>query len=319
MGHEEHGLVESIIENFYMSLLQVEDGSPILEFLTHFTYDLIRTFLVFLVVIYIVSYIKTFISYEHIKTKVLGVNKWIALFIATLMGFFSSTCVCTNVPLFLGFLALGVPLNLAMTYLISSSLINVASITSMFAIDGLKFSALYLAASILISLIAGFILTFLKSDKYLIGNLKEFEFKETKISQKERFKSAFHELKHNVSHQWVWILLGVMLAAIIEIIVDVDFAQRLSSLGVVGVISTTIIGVVLHTDIIAILPVLSAFIGLNMNYGILFCLTTSLSFFAFPVLVMVNKTVKLKYMLITWAIMFILIILAGVALLPFYG
>lgn len=313
---DEHGALEEFIEKVYLSLFPIDKGNPLSEFLTHFTYDLIRTFSVFFVVLFFVSYLKTYISTQHIKDALIKIKTPIAVVAAVVCGLFASTCVCTNVPVFLGFIALGVPLNLAMTYLISSSLINGASLISMAAIDGIRFTGVYTVACVATAVAAGFILSCFDEKKYLFGSTDGYKGDRVYQDQKSRVKASVHELKHITKEQWVWILLGVLLAAVIDSIVNVEFVNSISGLGAWGILITTLIGVLLHTDIIAVTPVLSSFLNLKMNYGVLFSLTTSLSFFSFPMIVMLKATIKIKYILLTWAVMFILIFAAGVCLMP---
>ncbi len=319
IAEHDHSSIEALFETLYNFLLQTPDGSPLSEFLTHFSYDLLRTGLVFIVVLFAVSYCKTYISSDHIRTALLRVNRIAAIGIACLAGLVSSTCVCTNVPLFLGFLALGVPLHLSMTYLISSSLINIASLLSMAAITGWRFTLAYTVTSVVITIVAGCLLGALSGGEYVKIDQSPIKTatKTTSYRQTDRLKIAGHELWHASREQWLWILLGILLAAVIESLVDVQFAQSVSSLGFLGVLLTTLAGLVLHTDIIAIVPVLSSFLQLHISYGILFSLTASLSFFSIPMVLMLKNTVKLRYMMYSWAIMFVLILIAGSVLLPF--
>lgn len=313
----QHGFLQELFEQFFHWLLPSVDG--VADFLSDFAFDLIRTGLVFLVVLYLVSYAKTYLSTKRVRECLLRVNRFAAILIATVAGVLSSTCVCTNVPIFLGFLAFGVPLSLSMTYLISSSLINIASIISMWALCGWQFTLSYLVASLLIIVIAGCLLSLLSEKEYLMGSFSSEPLEEqlARPTQKERFCLAWHELVHTAREQWLWILLGVALSVVIEAFADISFAAELSSLGFWGVLFATLIGVVLHTDIIAIVPVLGSLLELHVSYGLLFSLTSSLSFFAIPTVVMLKKAVRVRYILYSWLILFLLILIAGTVLLPF--
>lgn len=313
-----HGVFEELLESFFSMLIPFSEEAP--HFLSHFTVDLLRTSIVFLIVLYIVSYAKTYLSAEKVRNSLLKVNRFAAVLLAALAGIFSSTCVCTNAPIFLGFLAFGVPLSLSITYLISSSLINIASLLSMWAICGWKFTVCYIAASFTITVIAGSLLSLFSQKKYLLGSFSADapELPNKLPTQKERFHRAGHELWHVAKEQWLWILLGVAVSALIESFVSLSFAEQISSLGFFGVFLATIIGVVLHVDIIAIVPVLSALLDLHISYGLLFSLTVSLSFFAIPVLVMLKKAVRARYVLYSWLIMFVLILVAGAVMTPLY-
>lgn len=311
-----HGPMQELIETFYCWIFHLEEGSSLSEFLSHFTYDLIRTFLVFFVVLIIVSFLKTYISAQSVRYTLLHVNRFGAIFLAAVAGLFSSTCVCTNVPLFFGFLAFGVPLHLGMVFLLSSSLINIASLISMAALTDWRFTLAFVIASIFIAVITGFILSFLHGEKYIKAEIETSSIEVNKnLKFSDRLACALHETMHTFKHQWLWILLGVALSALIISVVDLDFASKISSLGFLGVFLAAVIGLVLHTDIISIVPVLSTLIDLHVSFGILFSLAASLAFFSIPMMLMVKNTIRLRYLLYTWGIVFVLILIAGTAML----
>lgn len=313
----DHGPLQELIEGFFCWLFKVEEGSQISEFCGHFVYDALRTFLVFFVVLFLVSYLKTYISAQGVQAALLHVNKGAAILLAALAGILSSTCVCTNVPLFFGFIAFGIPLHLAMTFLISSSLLNIASIGSMAALTDWRFTLSFIIASLCVSVLSGIILSFIKGEeKYIREQIQGNEIQmKRKAPQKERLHSALHELKHTFHHQWLWLLIGVLLSAIINSLVDLDFAEKISSSGFWGILIATCIGVILHTDIISVVPVISALLTLHISFGLLFSLSASLAFFSLPMMVMVKNTIRLRYLIYTWGIVFVLVLLSGAVMM----
>lgn len=315
-----HGALQELIERFFAFLLSFSDS--LADFFSDFTFDLIRTMLVFLVVLLAVSYAKTYLSAQSVRKYLLKLNRVTALLFATAAGFFSSTCVCTNIPIFLGFLSFGVPLSLCVTYLISSSLINIASVVSMWVLCGWKFTVCYIIASFVITYVAGVLLSLLPEEKYKMANFSGAsvlcDSAAGRPTQKQRLHTAKNELVHIAKDQWLWILLGIALSAVIEHFADISFAEEISSFGFLGVLFATAVGVILHTDIIAVVPVLATLLELHISYGLLFSLTASLSFFAIPTIVMLKKALRVRYILYSWIILFFLILIAGAVMLPIY-
>lgn len=313
----QHGPLQEWIEGFFCGCFHLEEGSKISELLSHFTYDALRTFLVFFVVLFLVSYIKTYISADGVQATLLRVNRFAAIFIAALAGVLSSTCVCTNVPLFFGFLAFGVPLHLSMTFLISSSLLNIASLGSMAALTDWRFTVWYFIASLGVAAVSGILLSFIKEEKQYVKEEIQGSLLPEKepVAQSTRFRNAWHELKHTFHHQWLWLLIGVFLSALINSFIDLDFAQKISDSGFLGILLATCIGVILHTDIISMVPVISALLQLRISFGFLFALSASLAFFSIPMMFMVKNTIKLRYLLYTWGIVFVCILIASAAMM----
>lgn len=309
----EHGAVQGLIEHFFEHLFHWEEGSPGLEMVSHFTYDLIRTFLIFLLVLAVVSYVKTYIPVSKVQGTLTRVNRYVAVVLAALAGVLSSTCVCTNVPLFLGFLAFGVPLHLATTYLISASLINITSLLSMAALTDLRFTATYVCVSLLVTIVAGIVLSFLHEEAYINRDSLSMDsyLSEERMSQSRRLHFVRHEMLHTLREQWGYIVIGVALAAAINAFVNLEFVEQFSRYGFLSIFVVTVVGLVLHTDVISVLPIVSSLLQLNVSYGLLFALISSQAFFAIPMVVMVKKTVKMKYIGILWGVMFVLILAAS--------
>lgn len=314
----DHGPLQEWIEQLFIKNFGWEEGSAVCEFFSHFTYDLLRTFLVLLIVLLLVSYLKTYISAQAVQKTLMRLNRFAALFLAAIAGIFSSTCVCTNVPLFFGFLAFGVPIHIAMTYLISSSLLNIASVVSMAALVDWRFTLCYVGASLIITMLAGFILSFFSNKNYIRKEIQGSAESEQSVTltQRQRWEISLHETKHTYKHQWFWILIGVLLSALINSMVNLDFAQKISDFGILGIFFAACLGAVLHTDIISILPVLSALLQLHVSFGLLFTLSVTLAFISVSMIPMVKNAIKLRYLFLSWGIVFVLSIIFGILMMP---
>lgn len=312
-----HGALQEFFVNLFCKLFGVEDGNPLAEIPAHFLYDLLRTFLIFIIVLSVVSFLKTYIPVASVRKSLLKVNRYVAIVIAAFAGILSSTCICTNVPLFLGFLAFGIPVHLAMTYLIAASMVNITSLLSMAAITDIRFTAVYTGVCLLMTIVAGIILSFIDGEKYIhrdrisAGALDP----DRRPTVSERWGYALHETKHTLRDQWVYIVIGVALSALINGFVNLDFAEKISSFGFWGVLGVTVLGLVLHTDVVSVLPVVSALLRVGVPYGMLIALITSLAFFSIPMVIMVKKTVSLRYVAYSWVILFALILITGQVLL----
>ena len=318
--HHEHGIIQEWIEQFYSWLFHLTEGDKLLEVISHFTYDLIRTFFIFVVVLVAVSWLKTYIPIEKVRCAMAKLNPFAALMLAALSGFVASACICTNIPLFFGFIAFGIPLHLAMTYLISASLINAASLLPMFAMAGWKFTLVYLVCCLIIAVVTGFCLSFVGGEKYLYQDSLSLAppNQDAAWSQRRRWGYAVHELKHTMGEQWAYIVLGVLISALINGFMDFELAQKISDTGFLGVFFVTVLGIIPHTDVVSLLPVISSLLQLNVTYGIIFSLVVSLAFFSLPMLVMVKRTMKLRYIWYTWGIMFVLTLVSGGLLLVLF-
>ncbi|HIZ55805.1 MAG TPA: permease [Firmicutes bacterium] len=160
--HSHSGLQEWLLHLFGLS-----EENPWAEAAVHFIYDLGRVLLVFFVVLFLVSFLQTYVTMDRLRDRFSHMNPFLCILIALLLGLLASTCICTNIPIFIGLIAMGVPLYASMTFLISSSLLNISSILSMLAINGAHFTGVYTITAIVITYIAGLILALLRQKDYL--------------------------------------------------------------------------------------------------------------------------------------------------------
>ena len=93
-----------------------------------FLYDVIKITLLLFVLIFIISYIQSFFPPERSK-KILSRCKGLsARVIAALLGPVTSFCSCSSIPLFMGFTTAGLPLGVTFSFLISSPMVDFASL-----------------------------------------------------------------------------------------------------------------------------------------------------------------------------------------------
>lgn len=93
-----------------------------------FIYDVIKIFILLSVLIFVISYIQSYFPPERTR-RILGQRKGIvANTMAALLGTITPFCSCSSIPLFIGFTSAGLPLAVTFSFLISSPLVDLASI-----------------------------------------------------------------------------------------------------------------------------------------------------------------------------------------------
>ena len=87
-------------------------------------YDVMKIFILLVFMIFVVSYIRTYITPEKTR-RVLGGKKGLHYhLLASLIGIVTPFCSCSSVPIFIGFVEAGVPLGVTFSFLITSPLVN---------------------------------------------------------------------------------------------------------------------------------------------------------------------------------------------------
>gem|GEM_PF-6016109 len=75
-------------------------------------------------IIFVVSFIRTYLPPEKVRLFLAKKNKLTGHILASLLGIVTPFCSCSAVPLFLGFVEVGVPLGVTFSFLVASPIIN---------------------------------------------------------------------------------------------------------------------------------------------------------------------------------------------------
>jgi len=96
-------MIKSIIDWLIYEILKMPHGSLFSEAVDFFLYDTIKIFLLLIVIIFIVSIIRTFFSPEKTRAILSQKKTYMGNVLASVLGIVTPFCSCSAVPLFLGF------------------------------------------------------------------------------------------------------------------------------------------------------------------------------------------------------------------------
>ena len=114
--------VQWLADRVVYDLLNILPQSSLGKSLDFFIYDTIKILVLLSVIIFVISFIRTYLPPEKTK-KYLSHQKFPLLnnFLAALVGIVTPFCSCSAVPLFIGFVEAGVPLGATFSCLLYTS------------------------------------------------------------------------------------------------------------------------------------------------------------------------------------------------------
>ena len=147
-------------------LFKVSVNSYFGETINFFIYDVIKIGLLLVLINYLMAIVRYYFPIHKVR-DLLAKRKWFGLdyLLAALLGVITPFCSCSSIPLFIGFLGAGIPLGVTFAFLISSPLVNEASLYLFPAMFGMKVTAVYNIVGITIAVVGGIIIQKLKLDK----------------------------------------------------------------------------------------------------------------------------------------------------------
>ena len=106
------------------NLLGLSPESKLATALNFFMYDTAKIFILLAVIIFAISFIRSFFPPEKTRAILSHKKEFIGNILAALLGVVTPFCSCSAVPLFIGFVEGGVPLGVTFSFLISSPMVN---------------------------------------------------------------------------------------------------------------------------------------------------------------------------------------------------
>ena len=287
-------------------------GSIFGEALNFFIYDSIKIFILLAVIIFAVSYIRTYLAPEKVK-KIL--SKRFEIFgnmTASTIGIFTPFCSCSAVPLFIGFVESGVPLGVTFSYLIAAPLINEVAAALLWGLFGWEIALLYIASGWIISVVAGFILGKMHLEKYVedyVYNIKvKQNLKLEKKTKKQRAKEAYGEVKSIIKRVFPYVLIGIAIGAFIHGYAPENLLTNIAGKGNwLAVPIAVLIGVPLYSNAAGVIPIVSSLIEKGLPLGTALAFMMAVVALSLPEIIILRKVLKPKLLII-----YVTIVTAGI-------
>ncbi len=289
-----HNLIELLVENVFGLSIQERIGGSI----HFFIYDVIKIFILLSVLIFIISYIQSYFPPERTK-KILGrFNGFTGNILGALLGTVTPFCSCSSIPLFIGFTSAGLPLGVTFSFLISSPLVDLASVLLLASIFNWKIAISYVIVGLILAVAGGTMISKLKLEKYVepfvYGN-KSLETEQESMTIKDRINYSAEQVLTIIKRVWLYILIGVGVgAAIHNWIPETAITAILGQDKWYSVLIATVVGIPMYADIFGTLPIAEALVAKGVGLGTALSFMMGVTALSLPSIIMLKQVVKSK-------------------------
>jgi len=281
-----------------------------------FVYDTIKIFILLSVLIFSISYLQSYFPPERTR-HILGQRRGLgANTLAALLGTLTPFCSCSSIPLFIGFTSAGLPLSVTFSFLISSPLVDLASVILLASIFNWTIALSYVFVGLVLAILGGTLIGRLK----LEDQVESFVYQspvsdhgnDANLSRRERLKYARDQVLEIVHRVWLYVLIGVGIgAAIHNWIPDDLIALALGQDSWWSVLVATVAGIPMYADIFGTLPIAEALVQKGVGVGTALAFMMSVTALSLPSMIMLKRVVKLPLLLVFITVVTIGIILIG--------
>jgi len=286
------------------------------EALNFFIFDTIKIFILLIVIIFVVSIIRSFFLPEKIKKILSHEKKYLGNILAALFGVITPFCTCSAIPLFLGFIEAGVPLGATFSFLVSSPMVNEVAIVLLFGMFGFKIALFYALSGLAIAVVSGIIIGEMKAEALL----EKATFKPQASSALGDFQMSWHErIKYAreytlliIKTVWPYVVGGIAIGAWIHGYIPKEFLVKYAGGNKwYAVPLATLIGIPLYSNAAGVIPLVSALTEKGISMGTTLAFMMAVTGLSLPEFLILRKIMKIKLLVIFAGIVGIGIIFTG--------
>lgn len=309
--------LQHLVERLLINVFQMNPTGSFTHVLSFFLYDVVKIALLLSTLVFLSSYLQAKFTPERtrrILSKFKGISGNV---VGALLGTITPFCSCSSIPIFIGFTKAGLPVGVTFSFLISSPLVDLASMILLASIFGWPFALAYVVVGIVIAVLGGTLIDKFHMEKYVESFVYEggtivAEGVELELSRKDRVDYAFTQVKEIIRRVWIYVLIGVGIGAIIHGVIPQAFIESiLGQNNPFSVLIATMAGVPMYADIFGTLPIAEALVAKGVGIGTVLAFMMAVTALSLPSLLMLKNVVKPKLLMVFTGIVVTGIVIVG--------
>ncbi len=279
-------------------LFRLPRASHIGESVWFFLYDAPKVMMLLMLVVFGVGIIRSFFTPEKTRAILSGKSLFAGNVLAALLGVVTPFCSCSAVPLFIGFVAAGVPLGVTFSFLIAAPMVNEIALGLLYGLLGFKIAAFYAGTGLTIAIHAGWIIGKLNLEKHIEDWVSDVNADagvdiEAGMTWHDRIVYGLEAVKEIIGRVWLYVIIGIAVGAGIHGFVPERFMTAIMGKGVWwSVPLSVLIGIPMYSNAAGIIPVVEALLGKGAALGSVLAFMMSVIALSLPEMVILRKVLK---------------------------
>ncbi len=281
-----------------------------------FIYDVIKIFILLSVLIFVISWVQSYFPPERTRRILGGMRGFRANLTGALLGTVTPFCSCSSIPLFIGFTSSGLPLAVTFSFLISSPLVDLASMILLASIFNWSIALAYVMLGIALAVIGGSLIGRARMERYVeafVTQHRALDLPAEQLTLADRLRYARQQVTDIIQRVWLYLLIGVGIGAAIHNWIPAELISALiGQNNWWSVPLATLVGVPMYADIFGTLPIAEALVAKGVGLGTVLAFMMAVTALSLPSLIMLKKVVKAPLLAL-----FFTIVVAGIMLIGF--
>lgn len=307
-----------LFSNFVVyNVFKIKPHSHLGDSLQFFIYDVIKIFILLLLISFTVGFIKGFFTPEKTKKHLAGLPLGVGNILAACLGIVTPFCSCSACPLFIGFVEAGIPLGVTFSYLISAPMINEVALVLLWSLFGIKVALIYILSGLFVAILGGLIIGALNLEKFIEPFVYEVKMtschtENNTLTLQCRVDDAKESAFDIFKKVYPYIIIGVGIGAFIHGFVPTGFLVKYAGVqNPFAVPLAVIIGVPLYANVAGVLPITEVLVKQGLPIGTVLAFTMAVTALSLPEMIILRKVLKSQLLAIFVGILTIAIICTG--------
>jgi hypothetical protein len=284
---------------FAYVVLHLARGTLLGEAVHFFVYDIIKIYLLLVVVVFLISLVQTWLSAERMKGILVHRGEVINNVLAALLGAVAPFCSCSSVPLFIGFVESGVPLGVTMSFLVASPMITPQGIVLLWGLFGARVALLYVACGLTIAIVSGWIIGRLHLERWVEDYVYQIQVgKAASLAAptfKERLQSSWASVRQIFRKVAPWVAVGVAVGAFIHGYAPEAWLARVAGKdNRFAVLVAVAVGIPLYASSEGVIPIVQALWAKGLPLGTTLAFMMAVVGLSLPETIILRRVLKPK-------------------------
>ncbi|MFW2441492.1 permease [Aliarcobacter butzleri] len=299
-------------------ILGLVKGTKLGDAVHFFIFDTIKIFILLMVIVYLITFLRSYFPLEKIRVYLSGKNKIIGHILASIFGIITPFCSCSAIPLFLGFLQARIPLGVAFSYLVSAPLSDPVVFALLISMFSWKIAVLYVAFGVIISIVVGLIIGAMNMEKEVLIEVKPLDnisYTEDGTLFKHRIKESWDYSVDIFKKIYLYIIIGVGVGAFIHGFIPEDFISKYAGGDVwYAPIVAVIAGIPMYSNELGILPIIEVLTQKGVLIGTALSFMMAIVALSLPEAMILKRVISIKLIGIFFGVVGLAILLTGYTL-----
>lgn len=311
-------LLSGFSDYIVFGLLGLDPSGLFATALQYFIATFILIALLVVIVTYVMGVITSYLPMDKIRNY-LERNKKLGLgnILASLLGAITPFCSCSSIPLFVGMMQARIPLGIALSFLITSPLVNEIAIVLFWVSYGWKITLIYILSGIILGVVGGLVLDKMGMSAHIAEWIKQLHSNtetptEDKRTLLQRFPEIHKEAISTLKKLVPYIFIGIGIGAFIHGYVPQAFFETyISKSNPLAVPMAVVMGIPLYVDAVGVLPVVESLVNKGVPLGTAIAFMMGSVGLSLPEALLLKKVMQKKLIIAFFLVIGIGMVISG--------